>query len=154
MLLCMESSTPPRDTGRAMSQENIDRFLKFAAAFNRLAEGDTAALEEFMRFWDPEVRFEPQQAALEGGYSGHDGVRQWLADMGRHYESGQLQYPDIRDLEDRVLAIGTLRYTGRASGIETEAPVAVLASFRGGLVTRFKDYGDKDRALEAAGLSE
>jgi ketosteroid isomerase-like protein len=32
--------------------------------------------------------------------------------------------------------------------------VAVVAGFRDGLITRFQDYGDKDQALEAAGLSE
>jgi len=29
-----------------------------------------------------------------------------------------------------------------------------LATFRNGLMTHFKDYGNKDQALEAAGLSE
>ena len=44
--------------------------------------------------------------------------------------------------------------TGDSSGIDIEVPMAVVASFRHGLMTRFKDYGDKDQALEAAGLSE
>jgi hypothetical protein len=61
---------------------------------------------------------------------------------------------NIRDLEDRVLALGTLRFTGRGSRIETEVPLAVVASFRNGLMTEFMDYGDRDRALEAVGLSE
>jgi ketosteroid isomerase-like protein len=68
--------------------------------------------------------------------------------MERHSEEA-----NIRDLENRVLALGTLHFTGRGSGIETEAPVAIVASFRNGLITDFTDYGDTDRAIEAVGLS-
>jgi hypothetical protein len=32
-------------------------------------------------------------------------------------------------------------------------PVAIVATFRDGLITYIKDYGDKGQALEAAGLS-
>ena len=51
-----------------------------------------------------------------------------------------------------MFALGTLRVIGRSSGIETEVPVAFVARFRDGLMTECKDYGDKSRALEAAGL--
>ena len=68
--------------------------------------------------------------------------------------NGQIRYADIRDLGDRLLALGTLSVTGMGSGIEIEVPLAVVASFRDGLITHFKDFGDWDRALEAAGLSE
>jgi ketosteroid isomerase-like protein len=62
--------------------------------------------------------------------------------------------PDFRDLGDRVLALGTLRAVGKESGVETEVPWTVVATFRDGLVTHFIDYADRDRALEAAGLRE
>jgi hypothetical protein len=141
---------PGRDTARAMSEENVDRFIEVAEAFNRRDVGG------LLRIMDPEIQFEPQQAALQGTYVGHEGVGEWLADLVQHYEieSGHVDYADIRDLGDRVLGIGTLRFTGKGSGIETEAVVAVVASFRNGLMTHFKDFGDKAQALEAAGLSE
>ena len=133
-----------------MSEENVERFVEVAEAFNRR---DVRGLLGLM---DSKVQFEPQQAALQGTYVGREGVRDWLADLAAHYdfESGHVDYADIRDLGDRVLGLGTLRFIGRASRIETETVVAVVASFRDGLMTHFKDYGDKDRALEAAGLSE
>jgi ketosteroid isomerase-like protein len=141
-----------------MSQGNVDRFIEMMGAFNRLSKAPEAAdprdLQDLLGVMDRQVHFEPQQAALEGGYAGHEGVMQWLADLVQHYERGHVHYADIRDLEDEVLALGTLRFTGRGSGIKTEAPVAVLARFRNGLVTHFRDYGDKAQALEAAGLSE
>jgi hypothetical protein len=133
-----------------MSQENLDRFNEAMEAFNRRDVGG------LLRVMDPEIQFEPQQAALQGTYVGHEGVGEWLADLVQHYEieSGHVDYADIRDLGDRVLGIGTLRFTGKGSGIETEALVAVVASFRNGLMTHFKDFGDKAPALEATGLRE
>jgi ketosteroid isomerase-like protein len=133
-----------------MSKENVERFIEAAEAFNR------KDLRGLLGLMDPQIQFEPQQAALQGTYVGLKGVRDWLADLAAHYaiESGHLDYSDVRDLGDRVLALGSLRYIGRASRIETEVVVAVVASFRDGLMTHFTDYGDKARALEAAGLSE
>jgi ketosteroid isomerase-like protein len=132
-----------------MSQQNVDRFVASAEAFNRRDI-------RLFGFFDPEVQFEPQQAALQGTYIGHDGLAEWLRDLAEHYdpESGHIYLDDVRDLGDSVLALGTLRFTGKASGIQTEVPVAVVARFRDGRMTHFKDYGDKAEALEAAGLSE
>jgi ketosteroid isomerase-like protein len=47
-----------------------------------------------------------------------------------------------------------LQVTGGGSGVTLEVPVAIVAEFREGLVTRLADYGDHQRALEAAGLLE
>jgi ketosteroid isomerase-like protein len=139
-----------------MSEENVDRFRDATEAFNRVAAGDAEAVSDYLRFIDPDVRFEPQQTALQGPYVGHEGVLKWLMDLAETYElgSGHVEYTEVRDFGDQVLAIGTLRSKGRASGIQTGVPVAVVARFRDGRLTHFKDYGDKAEALEAAGLSE
>ena len=131
-----------------MSRENVDRFVKLIEAFNRL---DTAGALGFM---DPEIRFEHRLGALQGDYSGLDGVRSLFVDFAEHFETLQIHCPDVRDLGDRVLALGTVRATGKGSGAETELPFTVVASFRNGWITHFTDFGDKDQALEAAGLRE
>ncbi len=141
-----------------MSQSNVDRFLDCTETFNRFAEAPEASdqddVERWLGFYAPDVRFEPQQAALQGSYMGHDGVRQWLADLAEHYGPGHLHLADVRDLGDVVLALGTIRVTGRHSGIETEVPAAIAATFQDGLITHLKDYGDHRQALEAVGQSE
>ena len=137
-----------------MSQENVERFNEAGRAFNRLIETPGEAVTHLLAALDPNIRWEPQQSAIEGGYLGHDGVLEWLVDLAEHYESGRADYAEIRDLGDRVLALGTLCFVGKGSGIETEAPVAIVATFEGGLMTRFTDYGDTGKALEAVGLSE
>ena len=70
------------------------------------------------------------------------------------YDVFRVDYSEVRDLGDSVLAFGTARSIRKESGIETEVSLAVVATFRNGLCTRWKDYGDKDQALEAAGLRE
>jgi ketosteroid isomerase-like protein len=132
-----------------MSEENVQRFMEATDAFNR------RDFEAWLGVMDPEVQFEPVQAALEGNYVGGEGAKRWLADATEHYRPGvQIHLADVRDLGDRVLALGTLHFVGMGSGIETDAPLAILAKFRDGLVIHLKDYGDKEKALEAAGLSE
>ena len=141
-----------------MSPTNVDRFIEATDAFNRFSESPGTVsgedLQAFLEIMDPEIRFEPQQAAVQGGYSGREGVTQWLTDLAETYSGGHLDYAEIRDLGGRVLALGTLQFVGRGSGIETESPIAVVADFRNGLITHFKDYGDSRKALEAAGVGD
>ena len=142
-----------------MSQENVEQFREATEAFNRwAATPDSDATDSnasaYMRFIDPEIQFEPVQATLQGRYVGLDGVRAWLGDVAEHYERGNVDYTEIRDLGTHLLAVGTLHVIGRGSGIEIGVPMAVVASLHDGLITHFKDYGDKDQALEAAGLKE
>ncbi len=140
-----------------MSQENVDRLLEATALFNRFGVAESPDLEAvvaFLGLMHPDIRFEPQQALLEGSYEGPDGVGTWLVDLAEHYAGGHMEYTDVRELGDRVLALGTLRVTGKSSGIEIEVPLAIVASLREGLIAHLKDYGDHRAALEAVGLSE
>jgi ketosteroid isomerase-like protein len=131
-----------------MSQENVDRFVEGIEAFNR------NDIEGVLRGMDPEVKFEHRLAELQGKFVGVEAVRGWFADLDEYFEPGRIDCSDIRDLGDRVLGLGTVRAIGRESGVETELPYTVVATFRNGLVTQFIDYADRAKALEAAGLSE
>lgn len=129
-----------------MSEENVEVVRKNVDAVNR---GDVeAAVETF----DPDVVFEPQRASVQGAYRGHAGIREWLADTRENFAAYRLDL-DHRDLgEDRVLSIGSLHFRGQGSGVETEVPIAAIALLRDGKVVRLKDFGDRRKALAAAGL--
>jgi ketosteroid isomerase-like protein len=103
---------------------------------------------------DPEIQFEHRLAALEGSFVGLDGVRDWFADLLEHFGAWRIYCEDVRDLGDRVLALGTIQATGKESGVVTELPFTVVARIKDGRMVHFIDYGDRDQALEAAGLSE
>ena len=140
---------PPRDTPWAMSEENVEVVRDALDAFG------AADVERLLQFMDPEIKFEPHLALLEGNYRGHDGVREFMADA---FEAPEVSVPridrDFRDLGDRVLASGTFYIRGGRSGIEYEAPFAILARVREGRIVHLKDYVNEAEALEAAGLSE
>ena len=130
-----------------MSEENVESMRGALDAFaNRDVDG-------LVRFADPEIQFEPILAMVEGNYSGHGGVREFMADA-LELEILRTDLRDIRDLGDRVLALGAFHARGRESGVEVEAPFAILTTFRDGLIVSLKDYGEKAPALEAAGLTE
>jgi ketosteroid isomerase-like protein len=126
--------------------ENVDAFLAATAAINR---GD---VEGLLRFAAEDAVFPPLRSAVEGGYRGHDGLRRFLADNAQTFEVFQLDYHDLRELGDQLVAVGTVHIRGRGSGEETDISTAGVASFRGGKMTRWEDFGDREKALKAVGL--
>ena len=94
-----------------MSEENVEAFKRATAATNR---GD---VEGLLRELHPDVEFHAFLEELLGGegmvYSGHAGVREFFRDFDESFDKLHWEYPDIRDLGDRVLAIGTFRARGR-----------------------------------------
>jgi ketosteroid isomerase-like protein len=131
-----------------MSQENVEVIREAIEAMNR------RDIEGVLRLMNPKVRFEHRLAALEGNFVGIDGVRGWFADLVETFDAWQIHCPDIRDLGDRVLALGITKATGTESGVETELPLTVVARFKDERITHFTDFGDRAAALEAAGLRE
>src|SRR5712692_798151 len=107
-----------------MSQENVDAFHRGADAVCR---GDVETIPDMSH---PDVVFEPLRAATEGAFVGHAGMRRFLADTMETFDLFQVHYTDVRDLGDRVLAIGHLHVRGRGSGAETDIPTAVVAEYR------------------------
>ena len=131
-----------------MPQKNVEVMREGIEAMNR------RDIEGVLRLMDPKVRFEHRLAALQGNFVGLDGVRGWFADLVEHFDAWQIDCSDIRDLGDRVLALGTIEATGTQSGVETELPFTIVARFKDGRITHFTDFGDRWKALEAAGLWE
>ena len=87
-------------------------------------------------------------------YRGHEGVREWLRDLYETLSEFQADYPDIRDLGDRTVAIGHVYGRGTASEVEIESPHATVVEFKNGKGIRIRTFLDPKDALEAAGLRE
>jgi ketosteroid isomerase-like protein len=133
-----------------MSHANVERFEQAVAALNR---GD---IEAVLKDLHPAVEWHAFLEELLGGegmvYTGHAGVRDFYREFGESFDQLYWEYPDVRDLGDRVLAIGTFRGRGRGSGIEAEVPLGALVTFEHGMVTVVWSTGDPSEALEAVGL--
>ena len=135
-----------------MSQDNVEQTKRAADAYNRR---DVEALLEEL---DPEVEWHSALSVLLSGratvYRGHGGVRDWFRELDEVVAEVHVEYTNIRDLGDRVIAIGHIRTRGRGSGVVTESPIAMVSDTRNGKSVRVRSYLDPREALEAAGLSE
>lgn len=131
-----------------MSPENVDIVRGLPEVFNRR---DIPAM---LALLDPDVEWIPIMATLEGRvYRGHDGVCQWIEDLGTDWEYFETYTEEWHDLGDRVLAFGRWRARGRASGIELEnEPASWLWDVRDGKIVRLQTFTDRTEAIEAAGL--
>ena len=52
------------------------------------------------------------------------------------------------------MAWGNVHVRARGSGIETNIPAGAVLEFRDGKIVRWEDFGSKEKALEAVGLTE
>lgn len=128
-----------------MSQQNIGTVR---SAFDAYLRGDAdGALAHF----DPEVVF---KRAEEAAVRGHDAVKDSWARWEADWEDLETIPEDFIAAGDRVLVPVLFRGRGRASGIEVEDRFHELVTLRDGKIVHWEEFGDRGRALEAAGLRE
>jgi ketosteroid isomerase-like protein len=94
-----------------------------------------------------------------------NGARSWRCtaatpEPGRTWESVKdnadltIRFDEVRELGDRVLALGEMHAKGHTTRLDLAGEIAQLATFRDGKVVEFRDFRSHAEALEAAGLSE
>jgi ketosteroid isomerase-like protein len=132
-----------------MSQENVEALKRAIEAYNRRDIGP------LLESSDPEIEWYPFTAQVEGGeaYHGHEGLRQWWANIDAAFEEFEATMDEVRDLDDTALALGHLRARFR-SGVTLDTEIAWVIRFRDGLGIWGRAYQSHAEALEAAGLSE
>ena len=135
-----------------MSQENIEAFKRFADANNRR---DVEALLEEL---DADVEWHSAVLSSLGGeetvHRGHDGVREMLRDLYEAFSEFQVEFSDIRDRGDRIVAIGRWITRGEESGVEVTPPLASVVDFRNGKAILVRSYLDPEDALVDAAMQE
>ena len=131
-----------------MSRANVEAFLEVNEAVKR---GDVEAL---LRWVDEEGVMLAARSAVEGAYRGHDGIRRFMADNAENFEKFEPNYPEVRDLGDRVLAIGTIHVRGRGSGVDGYPCGRDRHFNEEGRLVRWEDFRERHLAVEAAGLRE
>ena len=135
-----------------MSQENVEAFKRFADANNR------RDVEGMLDELDADVEWHSAILGSLGGeatvHRGHDGVREMLRDLYEAFSEFEVEFSEIRDLGDRIVAIGRWVTCGEESGVETTQPLAVVADLKNGKTIQGRTYFDPKEALEAVGLRE
>ena len=136
-----------------MSDQGTDRNVTTVrAVFRAAGEGDEAGM---LRHLDPEIEWRPT-GFLTGkrAYRGHDGIRQWIADLEEVAGRGDtiLTFPlEYRALDDdRVLVLGRGRLERKVSPIDQE--LGWVWELRDGKVIRMTNYLSHAEARQAAGV--
>ena len=142
------SRQPERDTGLAMSQENVEVVRRAIDQYNEA--GDLP--------WDlvdPEVEWVIDPSGnLVGPYFGHDGVRAYLKQLHDALDRLRLEIDEFVDSGASVVALGRMRVHGKRSGITVEQPMALLCRVADGRIVTLRTYIRPAEALGAAGLRQ
>jgi ketosteroid isomerase-like protein len=134
-----------------MSRENVEIVR---GIYCRTLALDPDLLVALAEFAEPDTEFDFTDAYPDGKVvKGVEGVRRIAA----KWPWDDLQFDPERFFDvdaERVLVFVRARATGVGSGIPVERRTAHECTFSGGRLVRFKVYGDRTEALEAAGLRD
>ena len=134
-----------------MSQENVEIVRATMEAFQR------RDIEAILAHWHEDAEWRPaiSPGGLEGTtYSGHDGLRNWMAELDESWETFDVVEPRFEAVGDRVLVLARVHARGLSSGAEIDAPLSQVWEFDEGKVRRLTGFVTHAEALEAVGLSE
>ena len=135
-----------------MSEANVEAVKRAMDAYNR------RDLESLLETLDTEIEWRPALQTLFQGeatvYRGHAGIREFFRDQDEVLDEVHVEYSEVRDLGDRVVAIGIIRTRGKGSGVETESPLGAVSDHKNGKVIRVRTYLDPEEAVRVGDLPE
>jgi ketosteroid isomerase-like protein len=139
----------PGDTGRAMSQENVEIVGRAITALNK------RDIEDYLACCTEDVTLRTPIAAVAGVHEGPEGIRRFFSDIEDAGPDFRIEIERVEAFSDeRVLAFVRVTATGRASGVPTEIETANVYEFSEGRIRRIDVYTDRQEALEAVGVRE
>jgi hypothetical protein len=97
--------------------------------------------ERIVELSDPGIVLNPMQVGISGHYKGHDGVREWIADLVATDLGHRVDFRGIRTLPDgRVALFGEVFIGDRSI-----SPYSLLVTLRDGRVAATRSYlSDED----------
>ena len=138
-----------------MSKENVEIVRR---SYELLNEGGPEAVIT-AGHWSPEIVFDlsPSEIPGLGVYRGHDEIRAFFAAdwFGAFpFEEWEIVVDELVDNGDQVITRQHQRGRGATSGASAQLESGTIFTVHDGKIVRVEIYGDPDKALEAAGLSE
>jgi ketosteroid isomerase-like protein len=95
----------------------------------------------------------PAGAAIEQRFSPDEFV-EWMKKWREEWGDFWMEPQEVFDLGKRMLFLTEGHGRGRASGLEVKQPLADVVTWQAGRISRVEHYWRREKALEAAGLSE
>jgi ketosteroid isomerase-like protein len=130
-----------------MSQENVEIVRQGYEHYNRTGEPDFGA-------FDPEVQWISDPRTGQDQIRGRDKLIEFFADRASMFSEMRIEVERTWDWDDQVLAFVRVAGSGSASGAGFEIRIAHLWTLLDGKLIRCQGFGNRDEALEAAGLRE
>ena len=134
-----------------MAKENVEVVRQAVETFNELGfDGISVSdlIADDIEFHEPPEQPAPRVAR------GREEVRKLASEFDAAWVEHRSEPEEIRAVgADRVLLVTVERFKGR-DGIELDAAFAAIFTLRSGKIVRWEAFWDKQKALEAAGLSE
>jgi len=132
-----------------MSQENVEVIRRMIERANARDVDGVVALAS------PDVECfpaseQPESEAFRGSRAFAEYMHGWL----QAFDQYAIEVSEYIARADYVLAVGRVAARGRESGAEVTAADAWLYRVRDGKVVEYRECGTKEKAFEAAGLSE
>jgi ketosteroid isomerase-like protein len=132
-----------------MSRENLEA----ATALYELYE--QGKVDEMVARMDPEVELDvSDRLPDEGVLRGREAYKSFLERSFDVWSEFRVELEELLDAGDAVVAFVRSTAIGQGSGIEVNERIAHVAWMRDGIPYRVKIFGNRERALEAAGLRE
>ena len=108
-------------------------------------------LDAFLEMLHPDFEVRPTMGASIGGtvYRGHEGARQWFADVHQEWELLETRMDWIQERGDRVLCAFQVHGRGRASGVVVVGELFHVVDMRDGLIARIDGFQEREAAVIA-----
>jgi len=136
-----------------MSEENVETVRR---AFEEFTRGGWEPL--MGTYWDPEIVWDMSASGIPGLgiYHGFEELRSFFEDWFSTFpfEEWEQAVDDVIDCDGEQVVVLTRQRARSVSGIATEMEYAQVVGLRDGKISRTTVYLNRERALEAAGLSE
>ena len=137
-----------------MADENVELVRRFFAA--GIEAEATRDAEPFRDLIDPEFEFAPHITGGHEGveFRGFEGLLSFVRVQAETWEGLRAELSEMRENGDVVVALGTIRARGRASGVDVEEPTVWLCRIRDGRILRLEAHAARDPARVAWALAE
>jgi ketosteroid isomerase-like protein len=132
-----------------MAQENVETVRRMIEALDR-ANWDGVFAEISPDFeWETDPRH-----PKAGVYRGREEFRRFIEDLEDPFEQTVTELEKVVATADQVVALVKIRRRLRGSSSEVEIRIGELYTLRDGKLVRGQGFAEREKALEAAGLSE
>jgi ketosteroid isomerase-like protein len=102
----------------------------------------------------PEAEWIPDPRTGIAPKHGREEVIAFFLDQAEMFGDVQVEVDDLRESGDRVCALIRVAGSGFASGARVDIRIGHVWDVREGRITRGEGFGDRERALESAGLTQ